>query len=58
MIPNGGSGVVGRVGGFVAAVTKDVVAEEEEEDDGGESTIESMSIGVSQGNSCSTRWCG
>jgi hypothetical protein len=27
-------------------VTKDVVAEEEEEDDGGESSIESMSIGV------------
>jgi hypothetical protein len=46
VVPNGGSGVVGRVGGFVGAVTKDVVAEEEEEDDGGDSTIESTSIGV------------
>jgi hypothetical protein len=45
-VPKGGSGVIDRVGGFVGAVTNDVVAEEEEEDDGGESSMESTSIGV------------
>jgi hypothetical protein len=47
-VPNGGSGVVGLVGGFVGAVTNEVVAEEneDEEEDGGESSMASTSIGV------------
>ena len=49
VVPNGGSGVVGLVGGFVSAVTNEVAEEDEDEDeeeDGGESLIASTSIGV------------